>query len=79
MRPRKNKGPNIWVVRHEGRFSVKEAGLRTLLLPPVSQRVAIKVARALAMANGSELIVQDRQGRIRLRDSHGADPYPPRG
>jgi hypothetical protein len=74
-----SKGPNVWVVRHAGRFSVKEAGLRKLLLPPVSQRVAIKVARALAKANGSELIVQGKHGRIRLRDSHGADPFPPRG
>ena len=74
-----SKGPNVWVVRHGAGFSVKEAGRRTFLLPPATQRVAITVARALAKANGSELIVQDRQGRIRLRDSHGSDPYPPRG
>ncbi|MDQ2668185.1 MAG: DUF2188 domain-containing protein [Gemmatimonadota bacterium] len=74
-----SKGPNVWVVRHGDHFSVKEAGHRKRLLPPVSQRVAIKVARALAKANGSELIVQDRHGRIRLRDSQGADPFPPRG
>ena len=73
------RGPNIWVVRHRGRFSVKEAGRRKLLLPPVSQRVAIAVARTLAQANRSELIVQGKDGRIRLRDSHGNDPFPPKG
>jgi len=27
----------------------------------------------------SELIVQGESGRIRLRDSHGFDPFPPKG
>jgi hypothetical protein len=73
------RGPNVWVVRHLGAFSVKEAGHRKLLLPPVSQRAAIALARKLAEANRSELIVQGKDGRIRLRDSHGNDPFPPRG
>jgi len=61
-----------------GGFSVKEEG-RGTLVPPVSQRTAVRIARLIAQANKSELIVQSRSGRIRLRDSHGADPFPPRG
>jgi hypothetical protein len=49
------------------------------LVPPVPQHVAITIARLIARANKSELIVQSRCGRIRLRDSHGADPFPKRG
>lgn len=37
------------------------------------------ICRLIARANGSELIVQGTTGRIRTRDSHGADRFPPRG
>lgn len=73
------RGPNVWVVRREQRFSVRIEGERRYLLPPVTQKLAISVARIIARANGSELIVQRRRGQIRLRDSHGNDPFPPKG
>jgi hypothetical protein len=72
-------GPNVWVVRHGPRYSVKEEGVAAYLVPPVTQRLAICVARWIARANRSELIVQSRTGRIRARDSHGYDRFPPRG
>ena len=78
MRTRK-QGPNIWVVRHKTRFSIKEEGRDGYLIPPQPQWVATHIGRLLAKANGSELLVQSTHGRIRLRDSHGADPYPPKG
>jgi hypothetical protein len=73
------RGPDIWVVHCRGAYSVKLAGFRKLLVPPLAQYTAIKIARALARANNSELIVQGLSGRIRFRDSHGHDPFPPRG
>ena len=73
------RGPNIWVVHRRGRFSIKEEGSRAYLIPPLPQKIAIVIARLLARANGSELIVQGTHGRIRVRDSHGSDPSPPRG
>jgi hypothetical protein len=48
-------------------------------LPPVRQRLAISIARLVARANRSELIVQGRHGRIRFRDGHGADSPRARG
>lgn len=72
-------GPNIWVVRHRGRYSIMLERHRCYLIPPSTQRLATSIARQLARANRSELIVQGDSGRIRLRDSHGADPFPPRG
>jgi hypothetical protein len=62
-----------------GKFTVKEEGSRDALIRPPRQRSAIAAGRKLAAANGSELIIQGRNGRIRARDSHGSDPYPPRG
>jgi hypothetical protein len=72
-------GPNVWVVRHGPRFSVTQERSGTYIVPPVPQRLAITIARLIARANQSELIVQARCGRIRLRDSHGVDPFPERG
>ena len=75
----KPRGPNIWVVPHQGKFSIKQERNARFLIPPSSQELAITIARQLARANGSELIVQGERGRIRQRDSHGSDPFPPRG
>lgn len=72
-------GPNVWVVRRGDQFSIKEEGSGAYLVPPIPQRTAITIARLVARANRSELIVQGSSGRIRMRDSHGADPFPPRG
>jgi hypothetical protein len=69
----------VWVVRHGPHFSVTEERSGTYLVPPIPQQLAITIARLIARANQSELIVQARTGRIRLRDSHGADPFPPPG
>jgi hypothetical protein len=69
----------VWVVRHGTRFSIKVEGTRRFLVPPITQRFAVQIARLIAQANRSELIVQSRGGLIRLRDSHGSDPYSPRG
>lgn len=73
-------GPNVWVVVKDGHFTIKEEGRSSsLIVPTVSQRAAIRIARLIAKANRSELIIQGRDGRIRARDSHGFDAFPPRG
>jgi hypothetical protein len=72
-------GPNVWVVRRGDGFSVREERMPEPLVPPITQRAAIAIARLVARANRSELIVQRPNGRIRFRDSHGNDPFPPRG
>jgi hypothetical protein len=72
-------GPTVWVVHRQSHFSIKVAERPGYLVPPITQRLAVRIARLIARANKSELIVQGRSGRIRLRDSHGVDPFPPRG
>jgi hypothetical protein len=71
--------PNVWVVPVGGHFAVREEGSAGNLINRVTQREAIKFARTLARSNRSELIVQQRNGRIRVKDSHGFDQFPPRG
>lgn len=76
---RRRAGPNVWVVRRGRGFSILEESSGVYLVPPIAQRLAVRIARLLAKANRSELIVQGRSARIRFRDSHGPDPFPPRG
>jgi hypothetical protein len=44
-----------------------------------TQREAIEAAREIARNQNTELFIHGRDGRIRERDSHGQDPFPPRG
>lgn len=60
-----------WAVRGEGNARVTKV-FRT-------QRAAIRRAREITRNQRSELFVHGRDGRIRERDSHGSDPFPPRG
>jgi hypothetical protein len=73
------RGPNIWVVRRRAGFSITEEGGRRALIRPLTQRTAVAIARRIAQAYGSELIIQGTTGRIRARDSQGADPITRKG
>jgi hypothetical protein len=75
----KKAGPSVWVVPKNDGYVVKTARHRGKSVRGATQSSAIAYARSLARANGSELIVQGRRGRIRFKDSHGSDPYPPKG
>ncbi|MDO8571440.1 MAG: DUF2188 domain-containing protein [bacterium] len=43
-----------------------------------TQGAAIEAGRNIAMNNHSELIIHDRDNRIRDKDSFGPDSFPPR-
>lgn len=43
-----------------------------------TQREAIEAAREIAENNKSELVIHDRDNKIRDKDSFGNDPFPPR-
>lgn len=62
---------NAWAVRGEGNSRVTRI-TRT-------QREAIDIARMISRNQGSELFIHGQDGRIRERDSHGNDPFPPKG
>ncbi|MBS0155185.1 MAG: DUF2188 domain-containing protein [Nitrospira sp.] len=44
-----------------------------------TQREAIDRARTISQTQHSELFIHGRDGRIRERDSHGRDQFPPKG
>ena len=72
-------GPNVWVAGRGGRYTIKEERGKKALAVSSTQRAASLLGRLLAIHNRSEFILQSRKGRIREKDSHGFDKFPPRG
>ena len=70
---------NQHVVPHEHGWAVRGAGSQRPTSVHQTQREAIDAARQIARNQGTELLVHGRDGRIRERDSHGSDPFPPKG
>ena len=70
---------NQHVVPHERGWAVKGAGADRATSVHATQANAIDQARDIARNQGSELLIHGRNGRIRARDSHGKDPFPPKG
>ena len=67
------------VVPNGGKWSVRSAGAQRASKTFDTQQEAIDTARERARAQGSELYIHGKDGRIRERNSYGSDPYPPKG
>ena len=73
-------GKNQHVTKHSGGgWQVIGAGNSRATKITTTQKQAIDIARRIAIHQHSELIVHGVNGRIRAKDSHGNDPYPPKG
>ncbi|MDA2928377.1 DUF2188 domain-containing protein [Acidobacteria bacterium AH-259-O06] len=70
---------NQHIVPHEGGWAVKGAGNQRATSVHDTQQEAIDVGRKIAGNQSTELFIHGRDGRIRYRDSHGNDPFPPKG
>ncbi|MDD5198043.1 MAG: DUF2188 domain-containing protein [Candidatus Gracilibacteria bacterium] len=68
-----------WVVRTPEAWGVRKEGSSRLTKKLETQAKAIEIARQIAINQGAELIIQGRDRKIRERDSHGNDSYPPKG
>ena len=70
---------NQHIVSHARGWAVRGAGAQRATSVHSTQREAIDAGRQTARNQGSELLIHGRNGQIRARDSHGNDPYPPKG
>ena len=70
---------NQHVVPYEGKWGVRGEGNKRVSSKHGTQAEAIKAARKTAIKHGSEMLIHNRDGRIRERNSYGNDPFPPRG
>ena len=64
---------------HNGGWRVKGEGNTRATVRTTTQKDAIDIAREISHNQGSELVIHRPDGRIRDKDSHGKDPFPPRG
>lgn len=69
---------NQHVVPHHGEWAVRAEGSNRVTSTHDTQREAIDRAREISRHQESELFIHGRDGRIRARDSHGNDPFPPK-
>ena len=70
---------NQHVVPHQDGWAVKPSGGTKASSVHPTQSEAIDRGREVARNQRSELLIHGRDGRIRERDSHGNDPFPPKG
>lgn len=63
-------GKNVWVSPHPKGWQVKQEGDDRALRIVDTQQEAIDIGRPIAAKNGSELVIQRPDGRIRDKDSH---------
>ena len=67
------------VVPQSGKWAVRSAGAARASSVHSTQADAINAAKKIASNNGSELYIHGKDGRIRERNSYGADSHPPKG
>ena len=73
-------GKNQHVTPHpDGGWQVKGEGNVRATVRTSTQKEAIDIARNISSNQGSELVIRRPNGQIRDKDSHGRDPFPPRG
>ena len=73
-------GKNQHVTPHPaGGWQVKGEVNSKATVRTSTQKEAIDRARAISRNQGSELVIHRLNGMIRDKDSHGRDPFPPRG
>lgn len=75
-----SRSTNQHVTPHPGGgWQVRGAGNTKATVRTSTQAKAIEIARTISRNQGSELVIHRPNGQIRAKDSHGRDPYPPRG
>ena len=71
-------GKNQYFVRHGNEWAVRGANNSKVTRIVSTQREAIGIASGIARNQGSEMRVQDRNGRFRVCNSYGNDSCQPR-
>ncbi|MFS7200582.1 DUF2188 domain-containing protein [Carnobacterium divergens] len=73
-------GKNQHVVPGQnGGWNIKGEGNSKATAHTNTKAEAINKARDISKNQKSELFIHGKDGRIQSRDSHGNDPYPPKG
>jgi Uncharacterized protein conserved in bacteria (DUF2188) len=71
--------PNVHVVPHDDGWAVRRTGAVRVASKHPTQAEAIAAARNRAIRDQIELFIHGTDGRIRERNSYGADAPSPKG
>lgn len=63
----------------DGGWDVKKAGSERASKHCDTKQEAVKEGREISQNQGTELVIHGKDGKIQQKDSHGNDPYPPKG
>nr|VFJ74891.1 MAG: hypothetical protein (DUF2188) [Candidatus Kentron sp. FM]VFJ75822.1 MAG: hypothetical protein (DUF2188) [Candidatus Kentron sp. FM]VFK22841.1 MAG: hypothetical protein (DUF2188) [Candidatus Kentron sp. FM] len=63
----------------KGGWDIKQSGGQRSSGHFDTKRDAVNRAREISRNQETELVIHNRNGRISEKDSHGNDPFPPRG
>jgi hypothetical protein len=75
----KSPPPARHVVKHDDSWAVRVAGSSRVSSTHDTQQQAIDRARAQAIAEKGQVLIHDREGKIRDERTYRSDPFPPRG
>ncbi|WP_022850388.1 DUF2188 domain-containing protein [Limisalsivibrio acetivorans] len=67
------------VMKHPGGWQVKRDGDERPSHVTDTKKEAENLGREISKNQGTELQVHGKDGKIQRSDSHGNDPYPPKG
>lgn len=75
------KGPATHhvVPNPKGGWDLKRGGSDRATSHHETKREAVDAGRKISRVQGTELRIHNKDGRIAGSDSHGGDPYPPKG
>ena len=69
---------DVHVVPHDDGWATRRPGADRVSSQHGTQGEAIDRATEIARREHSEVVIHDRHGKIRDKDSYGKDPFPPR-
>ena len=67
------------VPNSNGGWDVKKGGAERASKHFDKKADAVRSAREISKNQNSELFIHGKDGKIQQKDSHGNDPYPPKG
>lgn len=70
---------NEHVVPRDDGWAIRGAGAKRDTGHFDRKQDAVDRAREITQNQGTELVIHGRDGQIRSKDSHGHDPFPPKG
>ena len=60
-------------------WNIQQAGAVSPYFHTDTKAAAVDAGRGISRNLGAELVIHGSDGKIQSKDSHGNDPYPPKG